>query len=120
MEELAIVQRTYDLIKWYVPILHRLPKAHKFTLGERMSNGMYNLLEDLIIARYSQEKLTKLEAINSKLDILRYQNRLLPKRGRRQEAGGREYIFCPLPQGLKPLNLFMQNTKTCISRHVVR
>jgi hypothetical protein len=39
--------------------------------------------------------------------------------GRRQEAGGREYIFCPL-QGLKPLNLFMQNTKTCISRHVVR
>jgi len=40
--------------------------------------------------------------------------------GRRQEAGGREYIFCPLPQGLKPLNLFMQNTKTCIARHVVR
>jgi len=77
MEELAIIQRTYDLIKWYVPILHRLPKAHKFTLGERMTNGLYNLLEDLIVARYSQEKLTRLEAINSKLDILRYQTRLL-------------------------------------------
>ncbi len=23
-----------------------------------------------------------------------------------QLAGGRKYIFCPLPQGLKPLNLF--------------
>jgi hypothetical protein len=38
---------------------------------------LYNLLEDLIIARYSPEKLTKLESINSKLDILRYQTRLL-------------------------------------------
>ena len=38
MEELPIIQKTYDLIKWYVPILHRLPKTHKFTLG----NGMIN------------------------------------------------------------------------------
>ena len=50
MGELAIIQRTYDLIKWYVPTLHCLHKAHKFTLGERMTNGLYNLLEDLIIA----------------------------------------------------------------------
>jgi hypothetical protein len=26
MEELPIIQKTYDLIKWYVPILNRLPK----------------------------------------------------------------------------------------------
>jgi len=38
----------------------------------------------------------------------------LPKKGRWQfllEAGGRKYIFCPLPQCLKPLNLFMKNKK---------
>ena len=34
--ELPIVQKTYDLIKWYVPILNRLPKDHKFGLGDRM------------------------------------------------------------------------------------
>ena len=36
MEELPIIQKTYDLIKWYVPILNRLPKDHKFILGDRM------------------------------------------------------------------------------------
>jgi retron-type reverse transcriptase len=41
MEELPIIQKTYDLIKWYVPILNRLPKVHKFALGDRMINGVY-------------------------------------------------------------------------------
>ena len=53
MEELPIIQKTYDLIKWYVPILNRLPKDHKFMLGDRMINCLYNILETLILARYS-------------------------------------------------------------------
>ena len=77
MEELPIIQKTYDLIKWYVPILNRLPKTHKFTLGDRMINRLYNILEDLIIARYAKEKLAKLQSVNTQLDILRYQTRLL-------------------------------------------
>lgn len=77
MEELPIIQKTYDLIKWYVPILNRLPKKHKFTLGDRMIIGLYDFLEGLILARYAQEKLTQLELLNAKLDILRHQTRLL-------------------------------------------
>jgi hypothetical protein len=76
-EDLPIIQKTYDLIKWYVPILHRLPRDYRFTLGDRMIVGLYGLLEELIAARYSREKLPKLELINSKLDILRHQTRLL-------------------------------------------
>ncbi len=34
--ELPIVQKTYDLIKWYFPILNRLPRDHKFGLGDRV------------------------------------------------------------------------------------
>ncbi len=45
MEELPIIQKTYDLIKWYIPILTRLPRIHKFTLGDRMTNQLYDLLE---------------------------------------------------------------------------
>ena len=75
--ELPIIQKTYDLIKWYVPILNRLPKQYRFTLGDRMVNGLYDILEHLIIARYSKNKLPQLESLNSKLDILRYQTRLL-------------------------------------------
>jgi hypothetical protein len=77
MEELPIIQKTYDLIKWYVPILHRLPKTHKFTLGDRIINQLYDLLESLIIARYANEKLAQLESMGTQLDILRHQTRLL-------------------------------------------
>lgn len=77
MSELSIIQKTYDLIKWYIPILNRLPKNHRFALGDRMINGLYNLLEGLLIARYQKEKLTQLELLQSQLDILRYQTRLL-------------------------------------------
>ncbi len=77
MNELPVIQKTYDLIKWYIPILNRLPKDHKFGLGERMIHLLYDLLEGLIIARYSRDKATILENLNAKLDILRHQTRLL-------------------------------------------
>ncbi|MBD2362649.1 diversity-generating retroelement protein Avd [Anabaena minutissima FACHB-250] len=77
MSDLPIIQKTYDLIKWYVPILNRLPRDHKFLLGNRITTELYNLLDGLIIARYAKQKLTQLETLNTKLDILRYQTRLL-------------------------------------------
>jgi len=39
MQDLPIIQKTYDLIKWYVPILNRLPRDHKFLLGDRILLG---------------------------------------------------------------------------------
>ncbi|QKQ72793.1 diversity-generating retroelement protein Avd [Nostoc sp. TCL240-02] len=77
MSDLPIIQKTYDLIKWYVPILNRLPRDHKFLLGNRIITELYDLLDGLIIARYARQKLAQLEDLNSKLDILRYQTRLL-------------------------------------------
>ena len=77
MSELSVIQKTYDFIKWYIPILNRLPHSHKFTLGERIINHLYDLLEGLVNARYSKQKLAQLENLNSKLDLLRYQTRLL-------------------------------------------
>lgn len=77
MGELPIIQKTYDLIQWYVPILNRLPRNHRFLLGDRIATGLYDLLEQLIRARYERNKLPRLEALNSHLDILRHQTRLL-------------------------------------------
>ncbi|MBK1989395.1 diversity-generating retroelement protein Avd [Sphaerospermopsis aphanizomenoides BCCUSP55] len=77
MSDLPIIQKTYDLIKWYVPILDRLPKKHKFGLGDRIVSGLYDLLEGLILARYAKQKLAQLELLNAKLDIIRHQTRLL-------------------------------------------
>jgi 23S rRNA-intervening sequence protein len=77
MNDLPIIQKAYDLIKWYVPILERLPQRHRFTLGERITNGLYDILEGLITARYAKHKLPQLESLNTKLEILRHQTRLL-------------------------------------------
>ncbi|NEP86968.1 MAG: diversity-generating retroelement protein Avd [Okeania sp. SIO2C2] len=77
MTELSIIQKTYDLIKYYVPIIERFPKVHKFTVGDRIINQLYNLLEGLIKAKYAKEKLDNLTNLNVQLDILRHQTRLL-------------------------------------------
>lgn len=77
MKELSVIQKTYDCIKWYVPIIERLPKIHKFTLGDRITNQLYDLLEGLIKAKYAKDKLPQLESLNTQLDILRYQTRML-------------------------------------------
>ena len=42
-----------------------------------MINRLYDIFEDLIIARYAKEKLEQLESVNAQLDILRSQTRLL-------------------------------------------
>jgi hypothetical protein len=46
-------------------------------LGDRIITGLYDLLEGLIIAKYATDKLTILQSLNTKLDILRHQTRLL-------------------------------------------
>ena len=77
MNDLPIIAKTYDLIRWYVPIVNRLPRKHKFLLGDRIITALYDLLEGLILARYAQEKLPQLKAMNGKVDLLRHQSRLL-------------------------------------------
>lgn len=75
--ELPIIQKTYDLILWYVPLLNKLPRDHKFGLGQRVIETLYRLLEELIAARYAKDKLSRLESLNAVLDVLRHQTRLL-------------------------------------------
>lgn len=77
MKELSIIQKTYDLIKYYVPVIERFPKVHKFTVGDRIINQLYDLLERLIQAKYAPKKLNLLIHLNIQLDILRHQTKLL-------------------------------------------
>jgi hypothetical protein len=77
MNELPVIQKTYDLIKWSLPILNRLPRNHKYLLGNRIINSLYDLLDNLIIARYRKDKVSLLENLTATVDILRYQIRLL-------------------------------------------
>ena len=44
MQDLPIIPKTYDLIRWYVPLLNNLPRSHRFILGDRIITGLYELL----------------------------------------------------------------------------
>lgn len=73
----SVVEKAYALVKWYVPVLNRLPRDHKYGLGERLINELYGMLEDLIRAQYRRSKLEALEQVNARLQVARYQTRLL-------------------------------------------
>jgi hypothetical protein len=77
MSELPVIQKTYDFIKWYVPILNRLPRDHKYAIGGRITSGLYELLEGFVTARYARQKVEILEPLNTQIDLLRLQTRLL-------------------------------------------
>ncbi len=77
MSDLPIIQKTYDLIKWYILVLDRLPRNHRFTLGDRVITGLYDISEGLIKTCYATERLFQLKLLNIQLDILRHQTRLL-------------------------------------------
>ena len=45
--ELPIIEACLDLIRWIVPLLQRLPRQHRFGLGDRLIGHLYHLLEQL-------------------------------------------------------------------------
>ena len=51
------VQDCHDLIFWMIPQLDKLPRNRRFTLGEKLENRLLEILENLVAAAYSRNKL---------------------------------------------------------------
>ena len=67
-QELSVIQKAHDLILWYVPILNRLPRDQQYALGDRIIARLYEVLEELIIARYGRENHTLHPPLAAKAD----------------------------------------------------
>ena len=78
-EELKVIQKLYDHIKWISPIINRLPRDRKFTIGDRILNKLYDILELLIEAKYTtaSKKMEILKRVNILLETVRFYQRLL-------------------------------------------
>ena len=74
--DMQAVVKMYDVIKWLIPCAAGLPRAHKFTLGDRMTNLALDVLMTLVEAQYTRQKLDLLRDANRKLEQLRYLLRL--------------------------------------------
>ena len=74
--EVPIVAKMYDVVKWLLPQMAKLPRAHKFTLGDRITNLALEILQLLIDASFLRLKRHPLAEVNRKLTQLRYLLRL--------------------------------------------
>ena len=75
-EELVVITKTYDLILWSCNHTGKFPRNHRFVLGERIEQRLYDLLETLIEAKYSRVRTALLQKANLQLEILRFQMRV--------------------------------------------
>ena len=70
--ELSAITKTYDFVLWLLPHIAKFPSDHRFTLGNRLEEGVLDILETLIEASYTREKVPLLQNANIRLERLRY------------------------------------------------
>ena len=75
-EELPIIRTFYDFVLWLNPKIAKFPRDQRFVLGERMERQLYEVLENLIRAKYARSRKAILDQVNLDLEILRFQIRL--------------------------------------------
>ena len=76
MEGPKVITSAYDFIKWAIPKIVKIPRNQRYTLGERIENKLFLLLELLIEAQYSKERTVALKKANLEIEQTRYLFRL--------------------------------------------
>lgn len=74
--EVTALAKAYALTRWLAERVARFPKAHHYTVGQRMVNTLLDVQELLIEAHYSKEKRELLRRVNLLLERLRLLTRL--------------------------------------------
>ena len=69
-EELPIIRAFYDFMLWLNPKIAKFPRDQRFVLGERMERQLYEVLENLIRAKYMRSRKAILDQVNLDLEIL--------------------------------------------------
>lgn len=76
MDELKILQKTYDMMQYLHDTLRQYPKSEKFILATDTKEAAYSLLRLFITANKRYHKKTTMQDADIQLDILRYLIRL--------------------------------------------
>ena len=82
--DLPIFVKWIDFLKWLLLTTEKFPKKVRFTFSDRINNLALSIVEDLVEARYSRQKMTSLRKINLSLEKLRillricYESKYLP------------------------------------------
>lgn len=60
-----------------MPRAHRVIRLHRHGLGDRLVANLYELLEQLALARFQRERLAILEPLRGRIQLIQLQTRLL-------------------------------------------
>ena len=72
-KEIPVLPLIYDLLLWFSPKIAQFPKKYKYTLGDRITNGLLEILELIIEAKYTSRKKSHfLRKANLHLEKLRF------------------------------------------------
>ncbi len=92
VEPLELRKKWNDYLDWLVDKVERFPQKHKYVLGQRILNTALDVLEQIIVIRYSsrEEKSKKLPAFNLKLEVFRELMRIA---WRKKIISDRSFLF---------------------------
>ena len=70
------LEKAYQFVLWLVPMVEKFPRTQKFLLGDRIQSAALDVLEGLVEATYTRNRMPVLRAANLKLEKLRLLFRL--------------------------------------------
>ena len=73
--ELAIIEKTQELLVWSLRHIEKFPRAHRHGLGARLEQRLAGLLDRLIEAKFTRDRLPLLQRCNLELELLRFDYR---------------------------------------------
>lgn len=76
MEELKVLQKTYDMIQYGYVCLQQYPKSEKHTLAAETKRSMYGLMNAIIMANKKYYKKNAVQEADVRLETLKYYMRL--------------------------------------------
>ncbi len=78
LDRYPVIDRTYELIRWYLPHLAKFQRTHRYGLGKRIEDELYDVMKGLVSARYASpnRRSERLSSTNERLQMVRLLTRL--------------------------------------------
>jgi hypothetical protein len=72
----VVVQKAYEFSIWLIRKVENFPRSYRFSVGDRLVQGILDLLLRLVDAAYARDKFRILSEVNAMLNRLRFLLRL--------------------------------------------
>jgi len=69
--ELIIIEKTHELLVWTLKHIEKFPRSHRYGVGLRLEQRITDVLEHLLRAKYSRDRLSELQQVNLELELMR-------------------------------------------------